>query len=141
MDPEALTADEFNSVVSAVTNAFGDPTRREIYLFARDAGTAGVTAGGVAVGGTGADCIGVHAAWCVRRKGRGRCRGVADDGACVAATVREGPAGRALIFLSSRLRINDVRSSQLNNDWYLSILYVFGETPVYVSILGIPVVV
>jgi predicted ArsR family transcriptional regulator len=44
----ALTADEFNSVVSAVTNAFGDPTRREIYLFARDAGEAGVTAGAVA---------------------------------------------------------------------------------------------
>jgi predicted ArsR family transcriptional regulator len=48
MAAEALTADEFNSVVSAVTNAFGDPTRREIYLFARDAGTAGVTAGAVA---------------------------------------------------------------------------------------------
>ncbi len=48
MDPEALTADEFNSVVSAVTNAFGDPTRREIYLFARDTGSAGVTAGAVA---------------------------------------------------------------------------------------------
>ena len=26
MESEALTADEFNSVVSAVTNAFGDPT-------------------------------------------------------------------------------------------------------------------
>ena len=48
MEPEALTADEFNSVVSAVTNAFGDPTRREIYLFARDAGATGVTAGEVA---------------------------------------------------------------------------------------------
>ena len=34
--------------VSAVTNAFGDPTRREIYLFVRDAGAAGVTAGEVA---------------------------------------------------------------------------------------------
>ena len=43
-----LTADEFNSVVSAVTNAFGDPTRREIYLFVRDAGDDGVTAGAVA---------------------------------------------------------------------------------------------
>ena len=48
MESEALTADEFNSVVSAVTNVFGDPTRREIYLFARDAGAAGVTAGAVA---------------------------------------------------------------------------------------------
>ncbi len=48
MESAALTADEFNSVVSAVTNAFGDPTRREIYLFARDAGAAGVTAGAVA---------------------------------------------------------------------------------------------
>ena len=45
--PDALTADEFNSVVSAVTNAFGDPTRREIYLFARDH-ERGVTAGEVA---------------------------------------------------------------------------------------------
>jgi predicted ArsR family transcriptional regulator len=42
-----LSPDEFNSVVSAVTNAFGDPTRREIYLFARDS-TGGVTAGEVA---------------------------------------------------------------------------------------------
>ena len=45
---EGLSADEFNSVVSAVTNAFGDPTRREIYLFVRDAGDGGVTAGEVA---------------------------------------------------------------------------------------------
>ena len=47
--PEAppLTADEFNSVVSAVTNAFGDPTRREIYLFAREC-EHGATAGEVA---------------------------------------------------------------------------------------------
>jgi predicted ArsR family transcriptional regulator len=43
-----LTPDEFNSVVSAVTNAFGDPTRREIYLFAREAGEVGVTAAEVA---------------------------------------------------------------------------------------------
>ncbi len=43
-----LTADEFTAAVSAVTNAFGDPTRRQIYLFARDAGDAGVTAGEVA---------------------------------------------------------------------------------------------
>jgi predicted ArsR family transcriptional regulator len=48
MDREALTADEFTSVVSAVTNAFGDPTRREIYLFARASEGAGVTAGAVA---------------------------------------------------------------------------------------------
>jgi predicted ArsR family transcriptional regulator len=44
----SLTADEFNSVVSAVTNAFGDPTRREIYLFVRDAGEPGATASEVA---------------------------------------------------------------------------------------------
>jgi predicted ArsR family transcriptional regulator len=48
VQPEApLTADEFNSVVSAVTNAFGDPTRREIYLFARES-EGGLTAGEVA---------------------------------------------------------------------------------------------
>ena len=48
VQPEApLTADEFNSVVSAVTNAFGDPTRREIYLFARES-ERGLTAGEVA---------------------------------------------------------------------------------------------
>ncbi len=41
-----LTPDEFNAAVTAVTNAFGDPTRREIYLFVRDAGD--VTAADVA---------------------------------------------------------------------------------------------
>jgi predicted ArsR family transcriptional regulator len=46
--PTPLTANEFNSVVSAVTSAFGDPTRREIYLFVRDAGDAGATASEVA---------------------------------------------------------------------------------------------
>ena len=48
--PEALDADEFSAAVSAVTNAFGDATRREIYLFTRarsDAGE-GVTATEVA---------------------------------------------------------------------------------------------
>ena len=48
MDPTPLTANEFNSVVSAVTSAFGDPTRREIYLFVRDAGDDGATASEVA---------------------------------------------------------------------------------------------
>ncbi len=42
-----LSADEFTAAVAAVTNAFGDPTRREIYLFVRDA-NAGVTAADVA---------------------------------------------------------------------------------------------
>jgi predicted ArsR family transcriptional regulator len=45
---EGMTSDEFTAVVSAVTSAFGDPTRREIYLFARTAGAEGVTAGAVA---------------------------------------------------------------------------------------------
>ena len=44
----ALTSDEFNAAVAAVTNAFGDPTRREIYLFVRDEGSTGVTAAAVA---------------------------------------------------------------------------------------------
>jgi len=48
VDPTPLTADAFNSIVSAVTSAFGDPTRREIYLFVRDAGDAGATASEVA---------------------------------------------------------------------------------------------
>ena len=44
-DPSARSpADEFNAAVTAVTNAFGDPTRREIYLFVRDDGARGVTA-------------------------------------------------------------------------------------------------
>src|SRR5260370_14042025 len=42
-----LSADEFSAAVSAVTSAFGDPTRRDIYLFVR-AGADGVTAGEVA---------------------------------------------------------------------------------------------
>jgi predicted ArsR family transcriptional regulator len=33
---DALSAEQFSAAVSAVTSAFGDPTRREIYLFVRD---------------------------------------------------------------------------------------------------------
>jgi predicted ArsR family transcriptional regulator len=43
-----LDADEFAAAVSAVTSAFGDPTRRDIYLFAREAAAQGVTANEVA---------------------------------------------------------------------------------------------
>lgn len=42
-----LTADEFTAAVAAVTSAFGDPTRRDIYLLVREA-PAGVTAADVA---------------------------------------------------------------------------------------------
>jgi predicted ArsR family transcriptional regulator len=45
--PQALTDAEFSAAVVAVTSAFGDPTRRQIYLFARDKAD-GVTAGEVA---------------------------------------------------------------------------------------------
>lgn len=47
MDQPSLTSTEFASVVTAITSAFGDPTRREIYLLARDAAD-GVTATEVA---------------------------------------------------------------------------------------------
>jgi predicted ArsR family transcriptional regulator len=43
----SLTGAEFSAAVTAVTSAFGDPTRREIYLFARES-EAGVTASEVA---------------------------------------------------------------------------------------------
>jgi predicted ArsR family transcriptional regulator len=43
----ALSADEFTAAVAAVTNAFGDPTRREIYLAVREAPD-GVTTADVA---------------------------------------------------------------------------------------------
>jgi predicted ArsR family transcriptional regulator len=42
-----LSGDEFSAAVSAVTSAFGDPTRRDIYLFVRS-GVDGVTAAEVA---------------------------------------------------------------------------------------------
>src|SRR6266513_4146728 len=42
-----LSADEFSAAVTAVTTAFGDPTRRDIYLFVRQ-GDEGVTAAEVA---------------------------------------------------------------------------------------------
>jgi predicted ArsR family transcriptional regulator len=47
MDAGPLSPTEFASVVTAITSAFGDPTRRDIYLFARDADS-GVTASQVA---------------------------------------------------------------------------------------------
>ena len=43
MGQASLSPTEFASAVTAITSAFGDPTRREIYLFARTAGD-GVTA-------------------------------------------------------------------------------------------------
>jgi predicted ArsR family transcriptional regulator len=53
-EPQPLTAGEFSATVSAITNAFGDPTRRAIYLFAHEAGDEGVTASQVA------DHFGLH---------------------------------------------------------------------------------
>jgi predicted ArsR family transcriptional regulator len=47
VDRAPLTATEFSSAVTAITSAFGDPTRRDIYLFARDT-ERGVTAAEVA---------------------------------------------------------------------------------------------
>jgi len=47
VDQATLTPTEFSSVVTAITSAFGDPTRREIYLAARSS-TDGVTATEVA---------------------------------------------------------------------------------------------
>jgi predicted ArsR family transcriptional regulator len=46
-DHGALTDSQFSAAVAAVTSAFGDPTRRQIYLFVRDC-DAGVTASEVA---------------------------------------------------------------------------------------------
>lgn len=46
-DEHLLDPDEFSAAVTAVTNAFGDPTRRDIYLFVREAPD-GVTAAEVA---------------------------------------------------------------------------------------------
>ena len=43
-----LSPEEFTAAVAAVTNAFGDPTRREIFLFVRAAAADGVTASAVA---------------------------------------------------------------------------------------------
>jgi predicted ArsR family transcriptional regulator len=45
--PTALSAADFSSAVTAITSAFGDPTRREIYLWLRDQ-PEGVTASEVA---------------------------------------------------------------------------------------------
>jgi len=43
------TSAAFTATVSAITDAFGDPTRRSIYLFVRDSVAAdGVTAAAVA---------------------------------------------------------------------------------------------
>jgi predicted ArsR family transcriptional regulator len=46
--PAQLSPEQFSAAVTAVTTAFGDPTRRDIYLFARERADAGVTAAEVA---------------------------------------------------------------------------------------------
>jgi predicted ArsR family transcriptional regulator len=48
------TNTSFTATVSAITDAFGDPTRRRVYLYVRDHGTEGVTTSAVAAE------IGVH---------------------------------------------------------------------------------
>jgi predicted ArsR family transcriptional regulator len=45
---ETFSADEFSAAVSSLSNAFGDPTRREIYLFLREETDAGRTCSEVA---------------------------------------------------------------------------------------------
>src|SRR3954464_2470771 len=47
MERGPLSPTEFSSAVTAITSAFGDPTRRDIYLFVRDSDR-GVTASEVA---------------------------------------------------------------------------------------------
>jgi predicted ArsR family transcriptional regulator len=47
VDRAPLTAEDFSAAVTAITSAFGDPTRREIYLFVRDR-QSGATASEVA---------------------------------------------------------------------------------------------
>ena len=42
-----INGSEFSAVVAAVTSAFGDPTRRQVYLYVRES-SAGVTASQVA---------------------------------------------------------------------------------------------
>ncbi|MEM7325386.1 MAG: helix-turn-helix domain-containing protein [Actinomycetota bacterium] len=54
MSPRALNPTEFASLVNAITSAFGDPTRRNIYLLVREHAD-GLTAGEVA------EATGVHA--------------------------------------------------------------------------------
>lgn len=44
--PRVLEADQFSAAVAAVTSAFGDPTRRDVYLYVRD--NDGLTAAEVA---------------------------------------------------------------------------------------------
>jgi predicted ArsR family transcriptional regulator len=44
----AFSADEFSAAVSALANAFGDPTRREIYLYLREESGTGRTCSEVA---------------------------------------------------------------------------------------------
>src|SRR5947208_16318358 len=46
--PPAFSADEFSAAVSALANAFGDPTRREIYLHLRAESGTGHTCSEVA---------------------------------------------------------------------------------------------
>jgi predicted ArsR family transcriptional regulator len=47
-EPSSQRAGEFSATVTAITSAFGDPTRRAIYLMAHEAPEGGVTASQVA---------------------------------------------------------------------------------------------
>jgi predicted ArsR family transcriptional regulator len=58
----ALSPDEFNAAVTAVTNAFGDPTRREIYLYVRDHAVRDTEPSGTDTAGSSQDEPGLTAA-------------------------------------------------------------------------------
>src|SRR5215204_4799193 len=51
---DATTGRAFTAAVSAITDAFGDPTRRRVYLRVREGGDAGTTVAEVAT------AVGVH---------------------------------------------------------------------------------
>ena len=111
----------FTATVSAITDAFGDPTRRSIYLFARehstsDSADAGVTASMVAAE------IGVHA-----NVARHHLDKLAAGGYLEVVTGRVAGAGagrpsKRYVVVADAVRMNDAEFPVRSDDLLLSLL-------------------
>ncbi len=116
-----MTSPSFTATVSAITDAFGDPTRRSIYLFARDHSTADASGTGVTASMVAAE-VGVHA-----NVARHHLDKLAAGGYLEVVTGRVAGAGagrpsKRYVVVADAVRMNDVEFPVRSDDLLLSLL-------------------
>jgi predicted ArsR family transcriptional regulator len=113
------TSPSFTATVSAITDAFGDPTRRSIYLFAKEhsgPGAAGVTASMVA------DEVGVHANVARHHLDKLAAGGYLEVVTGKVAGAGAGRPSKRYVVVGDALRMNDVEFPVRSDDLLLALL-------------------